>query len=149
MIAVFGPMSGSYLGPYPTRMQALAALRQAEEINFGALVADRFVLGGNACTLDAGVGAGILPRSSLWGAAVGEARYALELRTKLGPITGATYNGQCVILRIPTSSQSRSTGSGPSAMIALIDRDSGRPFAYYGEGDYHHPFPPMAWRKNP
>ena len=32
-------------------------------------------------------------------------------------------------------------------MIVIIEPATGRPFAYYGEGDYSHRFPPVRWRE--
>jgi hypothetical protein len=143
LIKTIGPMRGSYLGPYPTEQQATAALLLAKPIQVNQLQNDIVTLGTNSYTLDAGVGAGLLARTE-WGMQTGTRRYK-GIIASLGPITAVITQGTCLILRIPTETPWGSTPQ--AAMVVLIDTNSGRPFAYYPQGNYSHHFPPVRWHK--
>ncbi len=143
MIRLFGPMRGSYLGPYPTRDEALAAVVAGAELSYADLITDRLSLGGETIELDTGVGLGLLARTE-WEYSPADAD-GLGLR----PIQAVVWHGTCVIVRIPTDllTQTPRESRGVSARVVVIDRGSGRPFAYFAEGSYGHYYPPVRWRK--
>jgi hypothetical protein len=148
MVKLLGPMRGSYVGPYPTQAQAEAALGASLPIPLVDLAADRVQAGGRVVNLDPGVGAALF-QNTTWGLfnAVKDQDERLELEQELGPISGAVYQGSVLVLRIPTGGpRSGQTGAAP-AMLILLDCGTGRPFAYYGQGDYYHRFPPVSWSK--
>jgi hypothetical protein len=144
LIRTFGPMRGSYLGPYPTKADCLAALSSATEVALADLTHDRVPLPTQTFVLDTGVGQGLLKRS-LWEAAAPNPDYLQSLVADDGPITTAVRQG-CLILRIPCGPTTQSANT-QDAMIVVIDPQTGRPFAYYGDGGYSHNFPPVYFRK--
>lgn len=135
MVLLFGPMPGSYTGPYPDKDQTIKALTTAKEISPDDLIKDRVMMDKREIKLDTGVGKRLLERIS-------NSFLFPELREEMPPITATLWQDQCLILRIPT--RPRDTKED-SAAIVLIDCRSGRPFAYYKQGDYYHHFPPVWW----
>jgi hypothetical protein len=135
LIRCFGPMSGTYTGPYPSDEESAAALKTAAEVDSGALAADRLQVGGSEIQLASGVG-----RRLIEAADYDENSIFRRFRA-VPPIKAVIWQNDCLILSIPSL---RHEESG-SAMIALFDRTRGRPFAYYGVGDYYHRFPPVRW----
>lgn len=151
MSAVFGRMRGTYDGPYPTRDEAQAALAHAGPVPLEDLLRDVVLIDGEEIHLDRHVGRDLVGRLSmsmlandvLEGNPVDE-----RMREMLGHMEAAIWQHRCLVLRIP----SRFRGAGlldptaeECAMIAVIDREAGRPFAYFGEGGYYHNFPPVDW----
>lgn len=134
LTATLGPMPGAYTGPYPTQDEAISALQQGTDIEIAQLVDDRVRIHDVEVSLDAGVGSGLLKTPAV--------HTALHYTASPLPITATIWQTQCLILNIPVGLSSSST----DAMIVLIDRHRGRPFAYYGKGEYHHHFPPVSWR---
>jgi hypothetical protein len=136
---LFGPQPGTYTGPYPNETQAKAALlASAMPVSLDGLVQDRVDVGASPVKLDLGVGAELLrrgPYACIGGTLADDAPQWLN---EVGPPSAALYQNQCLILRLPQMQ---------GAMIALIDTKSGRPFAYYLEGECHERFPPVRWRK--
>jgi hypothetical protein len=147
LIRILGPMKGAYLGPYPDWEDARAALVGAQKVAIEDLVADRIPLDGRVVSLDAGVGRGLL-RHSDWQFALSDPDELDTLTTELGPITGVSWKDHCLILRVPVQSRSGDSHAR-SAMIVIVDPLVGRPFGYYGEGDYSHNFPPVFWIAGP
>jgi hypothetical protein len=148
MVKLFGPMSGSYAGPYPTQAEAEAVLAASVPVPLAELAGDRVRVSGRTINLDSGVGAGLF-ENTIWGwaNAAKDKDERLQLERDFGPIGGAVFQGSVLVLRIPTGpSISQRTGVAP-AMLVLIDCGSGRPFAYYGQGDYYHRFPPVRWSR--
>ena len=128
LIRTFGPMRGSYTGPYPTESEAIAAARFGDEISFEDLIADRVVLDDR--TVKLAKGAGIrLSLETEWGLAIDDPYRRAELRGQAGPITAVIVQGACLVLRMPDP-----ISDPEAALIACIDTQTGRPFAYYGEG---------------
>lgn len=144
MISLLGPMPGAYLGPYPTKREALASLNNAEAIDLDALLSDQVRWSSGKFNLDTGVGAGIL-RGKTWQWAFEDKPLLEDLITEVGPLKAAMCQG-CLVLRVPSYIHAYRHGE-PSAMIVVIDSATGRPFAYYGEGDYSHHSPPVRWRE--
>ena len=138
---LFGPQPGAYTGPYPTESEAKAALASAPPVSIDLLLKDQVDVAQPPVKLDAGVGAGLLKPSQI--GMLHEqlpSPYAREFLDELGADRGALFQNTCLLLRLP----------GPdaaSAMIVLLDTATGRPFAYYGEGEFYQRFPPVAWRK--
>ncbi|MHC4717403.1 MAG: hypothetical protein ACYS5V_10570 [Planctomycetota bacterium] len=150
MAALFGPMRGSYDGPYPTREEAVTALGAADPVPLEDLLKDTVRIGGDEIRLDARVGRGLvrgLPMDMLADKVIQGRTPGKQEREWYGRITGTIWNKRCLILRVP----SRLAVAGPdeeaqeAAMIVVIDRHAGRPFAYFGQGDYYHRFPPVDW----
>ena len=138
---LFGPQPGAYTGPYPTESEAKAALASAPPVSIDLLLKDQVDVTQPPVKLDAGVGAGLLKRTQI--GMFYEQRtdpFAREFLDELGPVRAATFRGTCLLLRIPEP-------NAGSAMIVLLDTATGRPFAYYGEGEFRQRFPPVAWRK--
>ena len=134
----FGYMPGTYTGPYPTESEAKTALVAAPAIPAEVLKADHLVIGDDAVTLDQGVGEQLLKR--------------LQSLEELWPpefdrtIHGCIWQRDVVLLRIP--SQGYGDAKQNSAVIVVFSRAAGRPFAYYGEGNYSHHFPPVRWKRD-
>ncbi len=124
LIAVFGPMRGSYLGPYPTEQQCQLALTGADELDPNVLARDQLAFRGQSISLDERVGSTLL-RRSYWG---GGPDYS-AIRETVGPLQITPWQG-CFILRIP---QGRGDPNSRPALIVALDPACGRPFAYYGQ----------------
>ena len=135
---LFGPQPGAYIGPYPSETQAKGALASAGAVSVEALLRDRVDLTQPPIRLDRGVGAGLLERLQLTLAGGQLDAFSRQTLKDLGPIRATLYQSQCLILRVPMHE---------AAMIVLIDTKTGRPFAYYGEGQFHQRYPPVPWRK--
>jgi hypothetical protein len=148
LINLMGPMRGSYDGPYPSREEALAALNGAERVPLEDLLNDVVRVQGQEVPLGHHVGRGLvagtdmrtLAKDVLQGKIVNE-----RDRKWYGEITAAIWQDRCLIIRIPLPTALQE-GAEPSAMIAVIDRQAGRPFAYYGQGGYFHHSPPVKWK---
>jgi hypothetical protein len=141
MTKMFGPMRGTYTGPYPTEMEAQAALQSAEVVATKQVMEDCLTIGGCEYALDHELGSTLLSQECTswgWGSA--------------GPhqhLTATVWQDECLLLRIPLVYR-LALQSGPpvpsSALIVLICRENGRPFAYYLEGDRYTPvYPPIYW----
>jgi hypothetical protein len=146
MILTFGPMAGSYVGPYPTQQEASEALKQGNELQAADIDADRILLGNAPVSLASGVGRGLLIGTE-WASTSTDAHWAARLSEELGPIIGSTYQGGCVVLRIPMRwSGSAGTQPARAAVIVLIDASSGWPFAFYTDGQCYYR-PRVRWSK--
>ena len=139
----FGPMQGSYVGPYPNRGAALGALKSAAVIEVEDLNSDRVSVGGRTIALDRGVGSRLLGRTYLRGFDKSDAEDVAEVEAMCGVVTAAVYMEQCLILRVPEYYPPE--GGIQPALIVLIDADKGRPFAYFTEGNVSLRFPPVTW----
>lgn len=135
--ATLGPMAGSYRGSYPTEAEAKQAIQNGTEISEKDLHAGFFAINGHNVKLDKGVGDRLLERLN----------YDLFYENPKPPITAVIYDQDCFILRIPFARNW--DAKNPSAAIALISTAKGRPFAFYSDGDYHQPFPPVTWNRYP
>lgn len=147
MIKLFGPMRGSYTGPYPSREEAVTALDGATALPVDQLLRDRITVGETEVQLGEGVGEALIYDSPVYyfSGKGDPTKAGQELLAELGPITAALYRDRCVILRVPTDFPDglKDKGEEPSGMIALIDRENGRPYAYYSQGRYYHRFSPV------
>ena len=65
MISTFGPMKGSYDGPFPTKKQVFAALPQAVEVAIDDLANGLVDVQGTTVRLDTGVGSGLFRASPM------------------------------------------------------------------------------------
>lgn len=137
MVRIFGLMRGTYSGPYPSHSEAKAALDRAMTVDAKELRADVIAIGPERIRLDEGVGSRLLERTL-------DRSFFSEL-DQAPEITAIIWRKECVILRIPVRSTHHADAH--SAATVLLSRSVGRPFAYYGEGDYHHHFPPVAWEQ--
>ncbi len=136
LIAVFGPMRGSYLGPYPTAQQCQVALIGADELDPNVLAADRIVFREQTFRLDNGVGADMLRR---W-AWRGPADFA-NVRHEAGPLQVTLWQG-CPLLRSPRRPYAPNE---PRAFLVVLDPVRGRPFAYYAQGIHRGGPPSPRW----
>lgn len=131
---MFGPMPGTYAGAYPDENQAKSALQHAISLSSKELAEDVLKVGDATVQLDQGVGSQLLKEMFY----DHDRFYGWHPKAKIGAVL---YKEDCVILRIP---QPYSDTSETSALIVLVDREKGRPFAYYAEGRCyfsHHPVP--------
>lgn len=142
LISVFGPMRGAYVGSYPTRAEALAALANWQPVPPNSLMNDRIPLIHREVRLDGNVGIALLGPRGYWVRARDEPDVLASIVSELGPIQAVLHDG-VLILRSPFFSSDRTK---KSAMIALIDPQVGRPFAYYADGGYVHNRSPVSWR---
>ena len=99
-----------------------------DEISFDGLIADRVSIGDRTVELAKRVGLE-MSLETLWGLAVDDPARRAELRGQAGPITAVIVQDSCLLLRIPDS-----LSDPANALIACVDTQTGRPFAYYGEG---------------
>ena len=63
MISMLGPMRGSYVGPYPTKSEALNALETGQEIPVREVVSESVTLGRTTVALKAGLANELLGRT--------------------------------------------------------------------------------------
>jgi hypothetical protein len=146
MTRLFGPQRGAYTGPYPTEAEAIAAVTNAPPLAVSQVAAGTIRMGDREVRLDADVGPGLLRAAHGYfdPSLPGEA--AAVFPDESGPIRAALWKGRCLILRIPTGDLHDPREPAQAACIAVCDVASGRPFAYYAEGEYYHRFPPVPWR---
>jgi hypothetical protein len=140
MAALFGPAKGAYDGPYPTEEEAKAALRDGANVSFRDIASGAVPADGRVVNLDRGVGGELLQRcfvSGLVTAGMQEARVVAEF----GGPRAVLWRDRVLVLSIPHAEA--------SAMLAVIDAEAGRVFAFYAEGDYYHRFPPSHWHRSP
>lgn len=133
MIQLFGPMPGSYTGPYPTREEARAAVEEGTEVLVADLMNDTIRISPEVVRLDDGLGEQLVGGTS-WGYAAKYRDDVSTTRDRYGPIRAALVDAQCLVLRIPTMCYSFDTKE-PASITVLIDCDVGRPFAYYEFGE--------------
>jgi len=133
----FGPMPGSYDGPYPNQSTASSAMAGASTFDLRQLPSDRFVVDSRTISLPTGTGTAILgcfregPATDVTDPAL-IARYG-EARVTL-------YGGQCVILAIP--GRDPAAVPGDNRVLLLIDAKTGKAFAHYFDG-----YPMAFWRR--
>ena len=138
LTACFGWMPNTYDGPYPTENDARNAIANGIPVSIRDLRNDRLVIGGVSIELDQGVGLELVERL----------RYSDEFFGETPPEMAATiWQQECIVLRIPIRPDFEH--DAPSAVVVLISRAAGRPFAYYAEGEYSHHFPPVTWKRGP
>lgn len=137
LITTLGFMPGTYTGPYPSRVEAIEAVRQGVPISAVDLSEDRVAVDKDECRLDKNVGEELLTKS-FYPVNTSEIRAEMTLPA----IKAANWREECILLRIPFNPLYLSE----SAMVVLVSREKGRPFAYYAEGEYSHHFPPVSWR---
>jgi hypothetical protein len=140
MSTLFGPMPGTYTGPYPTESQAIAIAAEGAPVSPQELIEDRVTIAGRVCHLDKGVGQRLLRNVRF--------HYLLHPQDRPAgstpePIRAALFEEECIILRIPAEPMFGEHEN--SAMIVLLSRSRGRPFAYYAEGERPYVFPPVGW----
>lgn len=147
---LFGPMHTSYQGPYPTKQQMLEALNKAVPIDIKELTNDTVYINGRAVMLDKGVGKGLTKWLSI-SLAIDrqDVNELVRFIENVGPITACFWQDNCLIVRIPAEMNYLEKSPNDSARIAVIDCETGRPFAYYYTGKCNvTSFPPVEWRKN-
>lgn len=149
-IAVFGPMPGAYLGPYPTREETLAAVDRGEPLDHEMLAHDTIAIADRRIDLQPGVGRAMLKcywlAYSTWVDQPGPASWADEATR----IDAAVVDWPAVVVRIAFTDPShtgmyRGVGDARSGVLVLIDGERGRPFACYeyGQGEaWGHGGPP-------
>jgi hypothetical protein len=146
---ILGPQPGAYTGPYPTDRQASAAVTSGEVVQPAAVLADLVTLRSGRVKLAPGVGKRLLDNNSLGGSFDTSKPTAAiaAFPAENGPITGTLWQQRCLILRFPADAIPPAGSTNiQRACVVCIDTATGYPFAYYGEGDYHHRIPPVEWR---
>jgi hypothetical protein len=139
---VFGPMSGTYDGPYPTKDEAAAALAAGQSIQRKDIQANLIPLAQGNIKLDADVGPALLrgicdySNSDLGLPAMPKPAYL-----------AAVVKGRCLAVEILDELRTR-RDQAPCGFIVLIDTNTGRPFAFYAVGEYHWRLHPASWQKN-
>ncbi len=134
---VFGPMRGSYDGPYPTEEQANAALGGATALNMEQFKQGRIAF--DATSIEIGQE---LATKLLWQAGLtlfGNDDVALE-EGKNPPAIDAAVINTVVILRLR-----RPFDSEHAALIVLIDSKTTKPFAFYYRGQHFPRRPATSW----
>lgn len=140
LISSFGFAPGSYLGPYPTAEEAVAALADAPSLDPLAFAKDRLELPNQTVTLDAMVGLRLLRAC---GYDIGRDGRIEGVRARTNVMTAQRWKTGCIVVQ----KQHEWHHQRPHAMIAVIDAERGRPFAYYAVGEYYHRFPPVSWKE--
>lgn len=134
LIHTFGYQPGSYLGPYPSQVDAHEALKTSQPISIDDLRNDDFQLGKVRIRLAKDVG------TALWEGTTRDLVDGPDQVDGEPRISAALWKDECIILRIRTSSDDSS-----AAVLVILSRSAGRPFAYYADGNYFHSFPPVFW----
>ncbi|MBL8826734.1 MAG: hypothetical protein JNM18_07080 [Planctomycetaceae bacterium] len=140
LITQFGFAKGSYLGPYPTEADVHSALADADFIDPLVFAQDKVQLSSRTVPLDKAVGLRLMRAC---GYDLGRDGRIEGGRLKPKFIKAKRWNTGCVIIQI----QNEWLVDKPHAMIAVIDAQTGRPFAYYPVGEYYHRFPPVFWKE--
>lgn len=140
LIAVFDYMPGTYTGPYPTEGQAITAVNQGVPISADDLAADQVIIGDDTLRLDEGVGRRLLASSHF---PMKSSDIPAGKERIMPTIRAAVWQNECVLLRIPFDPLYQQSDS---AMVVVLSKKHGRPFAYYGIGEYHHNYPPVPWQ---
>lgn len=126
MVKCFGPMRGTYTGPFPDQPTAYAALGAAAPIDLRDLPARAVTLAGRRYALAPGVGAKLL-QGFREGPASDISNEGL-LKT-YGPASALLYKPTLLILAIPSGNPAL---PGDPRVLILIDLSRGTPIA-----DYH------------
>ena len=135
MISLFGPMDGSYVGPYPSKREAIAILVNGQIIPVQQIFDDEIKVSGSTVRLRNGLGKQLLAQTE-WSFLLTpmDEDYIKENFPKTGPIKGSLFQNTCLVLRIPSSIEADcETAEQPCTTIALIDTVTGKLFACYGE----------------
>jgi hypothetical protein len=131
MILLFGPMKGSYLGPYPTKEEALRVASSGTPVDVAELARGNVPLNGRAVGLAATAVTEFLVQTE-WSIALYDGSANGEDLRELGPITASVFEKTCLILRIPTRLHCRDLDQ-VCAGLALFDTVTGKMFAWYRE----------------
>jgi len=119
-----GFTANAYTGPYPDEEQARLCMLNAEPVPDGDLIAGVITLGGETIRLADGVGQRIAETSE----------YGRVLdRGSPRQVIGALFEEECIVLRIPAVPDD-DVDPASAAVLVLLRRDQGRPFACYGNG---------------
>jgi hypothetical protein len=135
LVFTFGPVRGSYTGPYPTLEEAKRALQAAEPVAIDDFKQNQFSLGQEVIQLDARVGEQLVE---------GMRGQLCSFDPPL--VTGALWQNECVILRMQEQ-RDWEEEEPPRSFIVLLSRTAGRPFSYYSEGRYDLSAVPVSWRR--
>ena len=130
-------MPNTYEGPYPTEREAINAIADGVSVSIDDLRSDRMEIEGLLIQLDDGVGRELIDGLRL---------FARPIHETATDITATVWRRECVVLQVPMRKYAED--EKPSAVVVLISRSAGRPFAYYAVGDYHHEYPPVIWKRS-
>lgn len=134
MVHILGLPRGAYTGDYPTQDDARLVVRSGQIVSWSDLRRDVIKLRETDIRLHPGVGAALIQ----------QAISGNEQDEQTLTVRAAIWKHDCLVLRVPID-----TDRPDSAMIVLVSRANGRPFAYYEDGDYHHSYPPVLWTPRP
>ena len=155
LIHTLGPAEGSYTGPYPTEEEALDALSDAAFVSHERIAADDVPIGDRIVKLDGGVGRKLLADAwqfyepEAWQYSLGEHLSDDPDPLKSPGCWATVWKDRCLILRIDCRAPAFVLDSHVEdwgAVIAVIDTETGRPFAYYTQENYRGRFyPRVSW----
>lgn len=133
LVWLFGPMRGSYTGPYPTEDESLAAITSDSAVTLPAdsISSDKIDVGGTSVRLDAGIGKRLLETFGRYDPLDGH----FELKAAL-------WQSSVLLIGLPPDPKVEEGHAG----VVAIDVNAGRPFAYYGTTWQR--FPPVWWSKS-
>lgn len=134
LTAVFGPMAGAYLGPYPTLAESEQALVTATPQSASDLKRDRLTIGKEVVYFGPGIGEILCERIG---------NKFPSFNNSNPEIQATVWQQECLVLRI--TQENDTPGEPRAGAIVLFSRTTGRPFAYYSQGEYSHHFPPVPW----
>lgn len=143
--ASFGPQRGAYIGPYPDRQTALAAVLAGEDVAPDQLADGVLPLADRTVTLEPGVGRGILTvywqDFPIWE----DQRQQPHRRPLVEAITlrATVVDWPCVAVFIPDTAYARPRPAPePAGVVVLLNGEDGRPFACYAYGSPMASAPP-------
>jgi hypothetical protein len=126
LLTLFGPMKGSYDGPYPLPGQQASALNSGTELSLETFRSGTFDVDGVTVHLGSELATGLLTRNG--------SDYFKMLyhpaepndHRPYGPIKAAIFEKRCLIIRTPLE-----RGPDSNARKVLIDLATMKPFAYF------------------
>ena len=142
LIRVFGPMPGSYIGPFPSKDESIAAGKLGQPCSPENLVMNRVDVGDLHVQLDHDVGLALLGYTSWWLGLLDKNTWR-EIEEYQGPIRAAMCRG-CLIVRFPDPDSY--TRNRPVAYVFVVDPERGRPLVCYFENTRGIPLL-VRWRE--
>ncbi|HEY4330405.1 MAG TPA: hypothetical protein VGN88_11770 [Phycisphaerae bacterium] len=128
LFQLFGKMPGAYNGPYPSELDAYAALAGAAPFDLPAFSSDRFLVAGKLISLRPHLGEDLLKGFNEGpGSDPSDPTFLIQY----GQPEATLYAGTCVIIAIPISLPAPGV---ENRIIILLDAPTGKAFAIYRDG---------------
>jgi hypothetical protein len=127
LIRAFGPMQGSYVGPYPEQADATLTARRGIAVPKEAIESGTIVVDGKATRLSDETAAAVRDAYETYVAKVTDAKPQPSIR----PMRAALWQEQCLLLWIPVDDSPYALSPEGIGATVLIDRETGRSFAVY------------------